>query len=946
MNMKRYNQHIAIFSVLLFSALFMNCAFGQDILSVMASSEDTVTEVVGLPFNRSSSFDQLTSPAIVITSEELARFPTNNLIEALTGLIPGMMILKTNHEPGGSTPESGSDVTFTIRGFAYTTIVDGVVRPLENLSPSEVESISVLRGMSARAMFGYPAANGLIVVKTKRGKSDQNMISANVEYGVRAVDQSRLPVWLNAYDYATMFNKAAVNDGVSPAYLPYTQEYLDGYRTGINPLRFYDEDLYSQIFNNTMDFNRMNLTYDGGSESTNYYFNLNYLGEGGGYLKHKGTTYDRIRLRSNVDVYVTPELNFFLDVLASLESRNRPLDIGSVWPVLASYPVNAYPVVIAPDTFGTHPTFSRNPVADIIKRDYRTRYDRSGQVNAGLGYDFDKFVEGLSASAFMSYDVYSFIDIAHKPNFSFSLFEPVWTTTPEGEERMTLRRFGEDQPDAGAAMSGDRFTTRIGGYINVGYNNSFGRHDVVSNINGYLQSIIRRGNPIDDRRLNYSFSGSYGYDQRYYLDVVLSLTGHQNLAPGNRFKLFPTVGFGWMISEESFMPDDSFINKLKLRASIGTMGFYNSGNPFLYETRWRNFGNTFFERLPGGQQRQTRQRIYVAHDGNPDLGWGTTYEFSTGLDAEILNNRVNLQFDYFYLKRSGIVMPAVVPDLLGLTDFYSNIGENEHYGVDGFVSYNQRIGQFYYNIGLNAGYNTSRVLADNLPPYEYDWLNRVGNPTDAIYGFQALGLFRDEQDVINSPEQTFGTVLPGNIKYADLNGDGVVTSNYDQKMIGHSNPRVTYGIHFSAGYKNVGLYILGYGMGSRDVNIQNNVYFHQYGFNKYSQYIMDHAWTTENPNPDALHPRLTTSSVRNDNLNSSYYLRNASFFKIKNVELSYLFPENVTSRLKLTNLKLFARGTNLFTVSEIKELDPENLNLGINTYPSMRTFTGGISVNF
>ena len=946
MTMKRYNQIIAQLAVLLFAGLFINPAFSQDDHSVIVSSTDFSTEVVELPYNQSTSLERLTSPAIVITSEQLSRYPTNNLIEALTGLIPGMMILKTNYEPGGSTLEGGSDVTLMIRGFAYTTVIDGVVRPLENLSPSEVESISVLRGMSARAMFGFPAANGLIVVKTKRGKSDQNVISANVEVGVRAADQDRMPVWLNAYDYATMFNKAAVNDGVSPDNLPYSQEYLDGYRTGVNPLRYYDEDLYSQIFNNTMDFNRVNVTYDGGSETTNYFFNLNYLGEGGGYLKHKSINYDRIRLRSNVDVNVTPDFNFFLDVTASLESRQRPLDMGSVWPVLASYPVNAYPVVIAPDTFGTHPTFSRNPVADIINRDYRNRYDRSGQVNAGLNYDFNKFLEGLTANAFMSYDVYSFIDIAHKPNFSFSLYEPIWTQTNDGEEIMTLRRFGEDRPAAGAAMSGDRFTTRIGGFVNVGYNNSFGKHDIISNLNGYLQSIIRRGNPIDDRRLNYSFSNNYSYDRKYFLDVILALTGHQNLAPEKRFKLFPTIGLGWMISEEQFMPEESFINTLKLRASVGTMGFYNSSNPFLFETRWRNYGNSLFERLPGGQQAQARQRVYVAHDGNPDIGWGTTFEFSTGIDAAILNNRVNLQFDYFYLKRSGIVMPDVVPDLMGLTNFYSNIGENEHFGVDGFVSYNQELGSFHYNIGVNGGFNNSRVLADNLPPYEYDWLNRVGNPTDAIYGFEAIGLFRDEQDILNSPEQTYGSVLPGNIKYADLNDDGMITSNFDQKMIGHSNPRFTYGVHFSAGYKNFGLYIMGYGMSRRDVNVQNNVYFHQYGYNKYSQYIMDNAWTSENPDPNALHPRLTTSSVRNDNLNSTYYLRNASFFKIKNIELSYSFPENVTQRLKLSDLKLFARGVNLFTIAEIKDLDPENLNLGINTYPSMRTYTGGISLNF
>ncbi len=946
--MKKINQITVLVSLLLLvgplnSIYSQEGSFNRDSIEYVIKKDGNLNDV-GLPYNKTTDILRTTSPVTVITGEELSRYPTNNLMEALTGLIPGMRILKTNYEPGGS-----NDVSLLIRGFNYTTIVDGVERSLNNLSPDEVESVSVLRGMSARANYGYPAADGLIVVKTKRGQRGQNEISANVEYGLRAVDQNRIPRWLNAYDYATMFNKAAINDGASPddpLDLPYSPEYLEGYRTGKNPLKYFDEDLYSQVFNNTMDYKRMNVNYGGGSESTNYFFNLNYFGEGGGYLKHKSTTYDKVSLRSNVDVDINEDFRFSLDALASIEMRKFPLDMGSVWPVLSGYPVNAYPVEIAQDTFGTHPTFSRNPVADLIKRDYRNRLDRSGQVNAGFEYNLGKYIKGLSVDAYLSYDVYNYIEISHKRNFSYAMYEPVWITTPAGTDSMYLIQYGENRPDAGAARTGDRFTSRIGGFVDLNYRNSFGKHEIWSNLNGYLQSITRQGNPIDDRRVNFSYSGNYTFDQKYYLDVIMSLTGHQNIHPDNRFKLFPTVGFGWMLSEEEFIQKISFIDRLKLRASYGTQGFYNSGNPFLYETRWRSYGNTNFEMEPGGSQVVGRQRVYVDHDGNPELGWGTLTEFDAGIDGVFFKEKISIQLDYFNMERTGYILPATVPDIIGLTNFYSNVGAYKYYGVDGSVSYKVNLGDFHYTISFNGGYNNSEVLADNLPTYQYEWLNRIGNPTDAIYGFEAIGLFEDQEDIDGSPLQTYGAVFPGNIKYADLNEDSAVTSNFDQKMIGHSNPRLTYGAQISIGYKNIGLYVMGYGMSRRDVSVQSNNYYHQDGYDKYSEYIMENAWTTDNPDPEALHPRLTTASFRNDNLNSTYWLRNAGFFKIKNVELSYTLPKSVISNFNLSNLKFFVRGANLLTFSEIKELDPENLNLGVNTYPSMRTFTGGVSLNF
>lgn len=903
-----------------------------------------------LPYNKSTTLQNTTAPVTVITGEELLRYPGSNLMEALTGKIPNMQIWRTDYSPGGPTREEGSDVNMAIRGFGYTILVDGVERPLDDISPYEVESVPILRGMTARGMYGYTAANGLIIVKTKRGQTGKREISANVEYGTRMTDKSRMPEWLNAYDYATMFNRAAINDGADPLdveNLPYNSEYLEGYRTGSNPLKYFDENLYDEIFNNSMDYKRVNLSYGGGSETTNYFFNLNYFGEGKGYLQNKENTFDQIRLRSNIDVDVTDDFTFSVDVLTSLQFRKSPLDMDAVWGVLGRYPVNAYPIEIAPDTFGTNPTYSRNPVADISKRNYNNRFDRDGQVNLGFDYDFGKFVKGLKADAYLSYDAYSYQNVATERNFTYSKYQPSWSVTPAGNDTMSLIQYDLDQPDAGFTRTDDRFTSRIGAFANISYQNTFGEHQIGANLNGFLQSITRKGSAYDDRRLNYSFTSNYAYKNKYFVDLIMSLTGNQNLPQANRFKTFPSLGLGWMLSEENFMKSASAIDELKLRVSYGTQGFYNGPGNYLYITEWRTFGNAQFDKELEGSKVESMQQVYVDHDGNPSIGWGTVSEFDVGIDGVFLDNRLNLQLDYYVMSTTGIVQGAMVPGIIGLTNYYDNIGENKYNGMDGYISFSDKIGDFHYSLGANAGFNTSEVIADNLPAYKYDWLNHVGNPTDAIYSFTALGLFKDEDDITNSPEQTYGAVSPGNIKYKDINDDGKVTSNYDKEMIGHTDPRFTYGVNLSLGFKGVQLYVLGYGMSQRDVDVQGNGYYHRYGNDKYSAYIQENAWTLgNNEDPNALHPRLTTESVRNDNLTSTYWLRNAAFFKIKNVELSYELPDGVTDQLKISNIKFFIRGTNLLTFSEIKDLDPENLNLGVTTYPSAKTFTGGIAINF
>jgi len=291
-------------------------------------------------------------------------------------------------------------------------------------------------------------------------------------------------------------------------------------------------------------------------------------------------------------------------------------------------------------------------------------------------------------------------------------------------------------------------------------------------------------------------------------------------------------------------------------------------------------------------------------------------------------------------------MSSPVPTITGNQSFQENIGSNNYSGIDLQVSFtNKNANNLIYRLGLNGGYSVSKVLLTNEIDFPYPWMGTKGNPTDAIYGLVAEGLL-NENDIANGPVQGFGQVLPGNIKYSDLNDDGFVQSEVDEKMIGNSTPRFNYGIDIDFRYKGISLYLLGYGLAGFDVNTRTSTYYYGYGDRKYSAYTMENRWTEQNPSTDALHPRLTTGNNSNDNRNSTYWLVDASFFKIKNIELAYHFPEQVVEKVRMASLKLFVRGTNLITVTKLKGMDPENIYLGVYTYPSMRTFTGGFSLSF
>ncbi|MEX0980479.1 MAG: SusC/RagA family TonB-linked outer membrane protein [Bacteroidales bacterium] len=889
-----------------------------------------------IPFYQSNLF-YATAPIDIIKGTDLEKYSTSDLTEALTGLVPNGIFMSLSSRPGND------NASMRIRGFNYLVLVDGVPRPISELSAYEIESVNILKGLSTTAMYGSDARDGIVYIQTKRGKAGDSYIDVDVEYGQSAVVGKYLPVWLNSWNYARLYNEAFENDGL-PAY--YNDEALAFYLDGTAPIRYPDEELYNMIFNNSMEYRKLNISHGGGSETARFFLNLRYQGEGDGLYKISSISSNTLGIRSNLDVKISDFLKLNADVYGNLHTLKSPNAEVNTWAVLGSYPSNAYPVLIAPDTFGTSETYRINPVGDLTNHLSTKQHDMAGRFNLGLELDLSRWIEGLSTSANLAYDINTLATFVERPDLSYTLYEPVFSTSNTIPD--SLKKYGINNPSAGISQVNRNYYRQFLNYMKIDYKRNIGNHQFMAGILNkfYSQKYFWVDAQSQDiMKQDLGFNLAYNFRNRYFIDYIMSYTGLRNLPADRRFKMFPTIGLSWVLSEESFIEDNDFITFLKLRTSYGSMGFYNSQDTYLYNTYWTEGTWTVFNNRTESS-RQNFRGTYLVQMGNESIDWAVQTEFNIGLDAVLMEDRIALGLNFYDILREGIIMRSPVPLVNGSRNFFENIGSERYNGVDLSLQYKTAKNKsFKYSLGFNAGYNFSEVIASNNVEYPYEWMKREGKPVDAFFGLVSEGLLSSE-DLLSGPVQTFGAINAGNISYKDLNSDGLVQSAIDEEMIGYTTPRYNYGIQVKLHYKNLGLYILGYGLADYDVNIRNNSYFYAYGNNKYSDFVMQNRWTNENPDPSAKHPRLTSGSNSNDNRNSSYWLIDGSFFTIKNMELSYTFPTTGTEQNGIHNLALFIRANNLLTFSKVKDLYPGNINFGVSTYPSMRTISTGFSVSF
>jgi len=875
----------------------------------------------------------------VVKGEKLENTPTMSIQSALGGRLNGLFQLQNTLVPGWT------DHTMYVRGGwgDYITIVDGVERTLDYIEPEVIESVELLKDATMKSLYGGLQANGILLITTKRGRAYENSVRVNVEHGVQI--PTRLPQFLNSYDYATSYNQALANDGFTPLY---DQTALDAYKNHSDLILYPDVDYYKEFLNKSFSITRVNTQLSGGSDNSRYFAHIGYQGNGG---LEKFTNYpnadDILTVRTSVDLNVLD----FITVSAGFNGASQVKEWPNVstqdfFAPLAAHHPNDYPVRIPGETVGLPnekyviggtATKQNNPYGLLTGSGYAERRYTYIQSNIGLTFDFNQWIKGFKITPFISFDVYN-VETATK-NATFTVYEPIRDVTSGG---VTFSRWGTTTQATSQSRTGADVQRNYAFKLTSTYDRTFGKHDVKGILNYYQSRNEIRNVNEDPRRQNLGLHISDMISDKYIVEANINRVGVTSFSKENRYGFFPAFGAGWVLSEEDFLSNVSFLNFLKLRASFGILGStsYTSEGGFsthLYQDVWKQNGTIG---LDGDNYLVSMDRT-----GNPNVGFQKSFEFNTGIEALMFNKSTRLSLGYFNNINENMLGDRgnITPGVIGLNEALP-FGNFKKFGLKGFegeVWYNHFFGDLQFNFGANFTYGISNSIINGEPAYPentFGGLITQGRPVDAIMGLDATGVFKDQADINQSPQQMFGPVRPGDVKYSDTNNDGYVDER-DRKEIGNSSPRLQYGFNFDLNYKGFNLSILamGYGKYNRLLNTQ---YYQIYGNRKYSRVVVD---GLPNGNP---HPQLSALSSENNFVSSTYWIINSGFLKLRNIELGYTLPHKLTQRFSVNDIKLFTRGYNLLTLSEIKDLDPESLNAGIGNFPLGSTLMAGISVSF
>jgi hypothetical protein len=554
------------------------------------------------------------------------------------------------------------------------------------------------------------------------------------------------------------------------------------------------------------------------------------------------------------------------------------------------------------------------------------------QFNTGLDLDLGFLTEGLTAKGYLSFDLYNLFNTVQQNEYA--VYQPVQIDDNTG--RIDVQKFNEDVRSGTQNVQNPNFFRRVGLYGQINYTRQFGGHDVHLTSVAYRDQIQYEEALQSTRHLHFGLRASYAFRERYLLELTGVIPGSPRFDEGNRFGFSPAASVGWVVSDESFLANASALDFLKLKASWGIIntdqGF---ADYYLYRTTyteggWFNYNN--------GVNRNRRR--YFGTIGNPDISWIKRSELTAGLEARLFGG-LWLEGGYFQSKNYDVITERVNY----YTDFLDEFLPYENYnafltqGVEFGLSYTATLSDLKITVGTNGVYAVPEVLQLDEPIYDVESRQQVGRPTDAIYGWVAEGLFEDQADIDGHAFQTFGVVQPGDIKYSDLNDDGIIDDN-DQQMIGVNGDRFQYSLHLRLQYKSLELFAMGTGR-TGSSRIFQNPYYWVYGDRKYSDVVLG-SWTAVEDKSTATYPRLTTRNSPNNFRTSTYWLEENNWFNLHAVQLTYSFPNRLMSRTFFRGLRLYARGSNLLMISGIQE--KKQLNLGAP--PQMRHYTIGFTASF
>jgi TonB-linked SusC/RagA family outer membrane protein len=864
-----------------------------------------------------------------VYSPEITRIPVTSFRNTLSGRLAGLYATQSSGLPGSD------GASLSVRGQTPIIIIDGVVTNLTTFDLEEIESITVLKDGLATAMLGVRGAHGAILVTTKKGKASNQQISFTAQTAVQ--QPLSFPKTLRAYDYARLRNEALRNDGVDSlnSGMYYSQAALDAYRTGSDPVNYPDVDYRDEVTKKSSMLSRYTLSASGGNRFARYFVSLEHVNQSGFFKTVDSNAYNTNNsfksyvVRSNVDVNITPKLSGGIYLLGRILNSNEPgATTATILSNLFNTPANAYPLLNANGTFGGTMLYQDNVLAQTIASGYRQRYNRDILVNAHLQRALDEITPGLWIKLKGAY--YSTLAEDINRSKSFAAFQ---------------------QTGAGYVQYGNNGTQANGNGIayqaksnyqelSIGYDKTFHGNGV----NALL--LFNRDNSTDGSDLPYTIMGTsgriaYHYKGKYIVEGAFGLNGSNRYPDDGNTKLgfFPSIGAGWNIDQEDFLKSLPLFTRLKLFASYGRNGWDSPGY-FVYYPRFFDGSSAIF-----GTGASAVTSITEGTLPNPGITWEKADKMNIGLTGAILNNRLGFTFEYFNNKYSDLLMQrGRNSNTIGNNYPDENIGVNRYSGYEMQLGWHEAIQQFQYFISFNASSLNSKWIEMDEVNKPFGWMRYTGQAVGRPFGYVSEGLFQSQAEASSSPTTVGYTAHAGDIKYRDLNSDGVI-NQFDQTAIGRNGPLFFYGLSFGISWKGFDISALIQGVQNRELVVGGSSYwaFQSSGLGQAYHHNLNR-WTPENA-ANATYPRLTYSYNSNNNAISSYWIRNGDYFRLKNAEIGYSLPASLIGRIKLKTVRVFANGYNLLThaSSELDGRDPESFGFG---YPIQRLFNFGINVKF
>ncbi|GAA3623592.1 SusC/RagA family TonB-linked outer membrane protein [Flavivirga jejuensis] len=926
---------------------------GQNKINIIMEEEASQLDEVVIVGYGTQKKGNLTGSVASIKSEKLTVAPITSAANALVGQLPGLSALQSSGLPGSDA------ATLRIRGFgAALVIVDGIEGDLNSLDPNQIESISILKD-GAASIYGARAGNGVILVKTKRGKNQKPIITLNSSYTLQGVTSILHPA--SSGQIAEMEREQHIQSGGDPATAPWTQEAIDKFYEGGDPA-YLNTDWYDHTFRDWAPQQNHNLSVRGGSENIKYFGYFGYAKQET-MVKTNGGDYQRYNAQSNVDANITDDLKISIDLSLAFKDKNFPVrgldNEGAFWQDY--YRTRPWYPATLPDAtkvpWGGIDVGSIATVSNIDLMGYNRSNDKNLRGITTLTYDF-KWIEGLQAKANVNYVTSDVYTKRYQKPIVF------WTYNPANDEYTASASFSESNLSEAAYRSSvftqqyslnynNKFAnkheiTALALYESIGYKSNYlsaSRTDLLTpSIDqlfiGSTTGMGNDGSASEMGRMSYVGRLNYSFDNRYLLETIFRADASAKFPSENRWGYFPSISLGWVINREKFMRNISNLDNLKLRASYGESGNDAVGD-FQYLSGYSTLGSVIFDegQLSG---------LYITGLSNPFLTWEKMAIYNTGIDFSFNNQKIYGSIEAFYRERTGIPATRItsLPSTFGSSLPPENLNSLNDRGFDLSIGTKGSSGDFSYDISGNISWSRSKWDYYEEPEYDDPDQERLykqsGEWTDRVMGYVSDGLFTS-LDEINALDFTYeelggnSTLMPGDVKYKDLNNDGVLNWK-DQTEIGKGAfPHWTYGLNTLFQYKNFTLTTLFQGAFGYSTNVNVTEYQNEVMYNL--------RWTEENNDPNALVSRLGGAS--SNGYASDYRLKDTSYIRLKTASLSYQFPQSTLDKLGIVNLRIYAAGTNLFTISSLSDygVDPEVLSGSLKVYPQQRTISLGMNLS-